>query len=92
MLETNYVRRASDVMRLDGVEADWDVGHDDDRARAIVGFAGVGVAPIVALATHGRDAIGRLAAGSVTVTVARSASCPTLVIGPAFAGVAATVR
>ena len=92
VLETNYVHRAANGLRRDGVEADWDVGHDDDRARAIVSFAAVRVAPIVALATHGRDPIGRLATGSVTVTVARSASCPVLVIGPAFAAVAATVR
>ena len=90
VLETNYVHRMADELRRAGVEADWDVGHDDDRARAIVAFADIRAAPIVALATHGRDALERLRAASVTVTVARSASCPVLVIGPAFAEVATT--
>jgi nucleotide-binding universal stress UspA family protein len=89
VLETGSVQQVADVLQSDGVKADWDVGHGDDRGRAIVDFAASKDAPIIALATHGRDALERLRESSVTVTVARSASCPVLVIGPAFAEVAA---
>jgi hypothetical protein len=90
ILETNYVHHLADVLQREGVDADWNVVHDDDRAQAIVEFAASGEAPIVALATSGRGALDRLRAASVTVTVARSATCPVLVIGPAFAEVAAS--
>ena len=90
ILETNYVHHLADVLHREGVDADWNVGHDDDPAQAIVEFAASGDAPIIALATHGRGALDRLRAASVTVTVARSATCPVLVIGPAFAEVAAS--
>jgi nucleotide-binding universal stress UspA family protein len=89
VLETSSVQHLADVLQRDGVEADWDVGHGDDRGEAIVEFAASKDAPIVALATHGRDTLDRLRESSVTVTVARTASCPVLVIGPAFAEVAA---
>lgn len=92
ILETNYVHHLADELLLGGVEADWDVGHNADRADAIVEFAAFRDAPIIVLATHGRAALDRLRAASVTVTVARSASCPVLVVGPAFADVAAATQ
>ena len=84
VLEANVVRRTGEQLRLAGTAVDWDVGHDDDRARAILRFAASRDAPIVALATHGRHPVDRLSASSVTVTVARSSPCPVLVIGPSY--------
>lgn len=81
-LETNQVHRIADELADRGLDVDWDVGHGDDRAEAIVDFAASRHQPIIALATRGQDPTARLAESSLTVTVTRTAPCPVLVIGP----------
>ncbi len=85
LLETAQLHRAADALKGDGVDVDWDVGHGSNRADAIVEFAAQRPSPIIAIATRGRDAVSRLSSSSLTVTVARTAPCPVLVIGPACA-------
>ena len=66
--------------RYPGQPVQVDVLHDDDPARAIAGYAGGRGDTVVAMATHGRGALGRLALGSVAMTVAHTAACPVLVV------------
>jgi nucleotide-binding universal stress UspA family protein len=57
-----------------------DLLHDGDTARGIARYAGGSGETIVALATHGRGALGRLVLGSVARSVAHRASCPVLLV------------
>ena len=50
---------------------------------AIVEFARREQAPLIAMATHGRTGLRRIAVGSVTTRVVHDASCPILTIRPA---------
>lgn len=84
VFESAYVHRAADTLHQLGIEADWDTGHDRDTARAIVRFAEDRIDPVIAIATHGRHPRQRISDASVTVTVARAAPCPVLVLGPGF--------
>lgn len=84
VLEASYVHRLASHMDAPVHDIDYDVGHDRDRADAILRFAEVRSAPLVAIATHGRHPVDRLSSASVTVAVARAAPCPVIVIGPAY--------
>ncbi|HEX6419004.1 MAG TPA: universal stress protein [Acidimicrobiales bacterium] len=69
-----------------GVTADHRVLHGADVSGAIVRFAASLPASLVALATHGRSGIARVALGSVAMAVVRQAPCPVLVVRPAGIG------
>lgn len=84
VLEASYVHRLASHMDAPAGEIDYDVGHDRDRADAILRFADTRRSPLIAIATHGRHPLDRLSSASVTVAVARGAPCPVLVIGPAY--------
>lgn len=59
----------------------WDVLHDDDPARAIVGLADGGEpVALLVVATRGRGGWSRLVLGSVTESVLRRATVPVLVV------------
>jgi len=57
-----------------------------DVGSAIVEFASARPRALLALATHGRTGLARLAAGSVTMAVVRGAPCPVLTVRPAALG------
>ena len=59
-----------------------DVVHHDDQAAAIASYGGEFGDTVIAVSTHGRGALGRLALGSVARTVAQQAACPVLVVPP----------
>jgi nucleotide-binding universal stress UspA family protein len=84
VLEVSYVHRLASHMDAPADEIDYDVGHDRDRAEAILRFAETRSVPLIAVATHGRHPLDRLSSASVTVGVARGARCPVIVIGPAY--------
>lgn len=69
--ESGYVRRLAN-----GVDANWEVLHGPDAAKTIVQWAG---ASLIAMTTHGRTGISRIALGSVTTSVVRWAEGPVLV-------------
>jgi nucleotide-binding universal stress UspA family protein len=56
--------------------------HSARPADAIIEFAGGRPRAFLALATHGRTGLGRLTAGSVMMSVVRSAPCPVLTLRP----------
>jgi nucleotide-binding universal stress UspA family protein len=67
----------------------WDVVHDEDPARALVGITAETSPPtgLVVVASHGRTGWDRLRLGSVTAAVIHGATAPVLVV-PAAADVA----
>jgi nucleotide-binding universal stress UspA family protein len=80
--ETAYVHRLAERLVRRGVAADWDVARDRHVAAAIVRFATTCSSPLIALTTHGRSGVSRLALGSVAMAVTRLATVPVLVVRP----------
>lgn len=77
------VRRMARKLEQDsGMSADFDVLHSDDPAAAIVDYARIEGAALIALATHGATGPRRIALGSVSMAVVHDASCPVLVVRP----------
>ena len=56
--------------------------HGAEPGSSIADFAAQLPASLVAMATHGRTGLGRLAMGSVAANVVRLSSCPVLVVRP----------
>ena len=65
-----------------GREPQIHVLHGADPGSSITAFAERLPASLVAMATHGRTGVGRLAMGSVAARVVRNAPCPVLVVRP----------
>jgi nucleotide-binding universal stress UspA family protein len=65
-----------------GLEPGWDVVVERKPVEAIVDRAASQPTALVALATHGRTGLARLALGSVAAGVIRNAPCPVLVTRP----------
>lgn len=74
---------AETLLSRDGAGINWDVMHRRDVSDAIVEFARAVPASFIAMATHGRSGVGRLALGSVAAAVVHDAPCPVLVVRPA---------
>jgi nucleotide-binding universal stress UspA family protein len=82
-IEMNAVHAlAESLLSQEGAGINWDVLHSDDAADAIVDYARRLPASLIAMATHGRTGLARLALGSVAVTVVHDAPCPVLVVRP----------
>ena len=83
--ESGYVHRIATEMG-GTMSIGFDVLHDrhpHHPAAAILRYAEALPRPIIAMATHGRTGLRRLAMGSVTMAVVRHATGPVLVIRPA---------
>lgn len=72
-----------------GIEASTKVGIANDAAMEIVRVAEEENVDLIVMATHGRTGWRRLALGSVTDKVARTASCPVLILRNRAANAAA---
>jgi nucleotide-binding universal stress UspA family protein len=70
--------------RLDGsrLEVNWETLHGEHPARTIVEFAQARPSALIAMATRGRGAVGRLLFGSTTMSVVHHAPCPVVVGHP----------
>jgi nucleotide-binding universal stress UspA family protein len=66
----------------EGLTAGWDVVAERKPAEVIVDRAGSMPAALVAMATHGRTGLARMALGSVAAHVVRHAPCPVLLTRP----------
>jgi nucleotide-binding universal stress UspA family protein len=73
---------AESLLSRDGAGINWDVLHRDDAADAIVDYVRDVRASLIAMATHGRTGLARVALGSVTAAVLHNAPCPVLVVRP----------
>ena len=84
--ESNYPAGVARTLgRMMERQVDFDVLHNDDPASAIIDYATNGHAGMIALATHGRTGLRRLAMGSVAIKVVHEATCPVLVSHPKMA-------
>jgi nucleotide-binding universal stress UspA family protein len=82
-IEVSVVHRlAESLLSRDGAGVNWDVLHSDDAAGAIVEYARRLPATLIAMATHGRTGLARIALGSVAAAVVHDAPCPVLVVRP----------
>jgi nucleotide-binding universal stress UspA family protein len=73
---------AESLLNRDSAGVNWDVLHADDTVGAIVDYARRLPASLIAMATHGRTGIARVALGSVVAAVVHDAPCPVLVVRP----------
>ena len=76
-----YLISVANSLRMDGLEVDVETTVGDP-AQKIVAKAKRDHADVIAMATHGRSAIGRGLLGSVTDKVAHSSSTPMLIVRP----------
>lgn len=65
-----------------GVAATYEIIDDGDTSARLASYAAGVPASIVALATHGRTGLARVALGSVATRVVRRSACPVLVVRP----------
>jgi nucleotide-binding universal stress UspA family protein len=83
VVEFSAVRAlAETLLTTDGAGINWDVVHSDHAARAIVDHACRVRASLIAMSTHGRTGLARVALGSVAAAVVHNAPCPVLVVRP----------
>lgn len=80
--ETGYVATIAHGLAQEGIDTTWDVLHDKDPAGAIVRYSSDVPAPVIVMATHGRERLSLATTGSVTGAVMRHARCPVLAIAP----------
>jgi nucleotide-binding universal stress UspA family protein len=84
--EDAYLARVARRLRDNGVPVDWEVLHDTRPAAAIVDQARHHEASLIALSTHGRVGLRRLAIGSVAAKIVHDSPSPTLALRPTSAG------
>ncbi len=75
---------ASDVESITGRRTNYDVLHGDKPAGAIVDHARRRGASFIAMSTHGRSGLSRIAEDSVAMDVVRHAHCPVLLYRPSI--------
>jgi nucleotide-binding universal stress UspA family protein len=78
--ESAAVHRVAEAIGAAGVAVDWEVLHDKHAAHALMAFADAKDCSVVALATHGRDGIKRVALGSVAMHIVRRSPHAALVV------------
>lgn len=81
--EDAYLMRVARRLCDEGVRADWEVLHGTHPAAAIVDHVRHREASLVALSTHDRMGVLRLAIGSVALHVVHDSPTPALVVRPA---------
>ena len=80
VLESNYLARlAHDLDRELPSQVNWDTLHGTHPAVALADVATRLPAAVVAMTTHGRTGLSRVALGSVAMELAHSSPCPVLV-------------
>ena len=81
--ESAHVAHVASELAVDGPDVvNFDVLHGRRPAEAIVDYAKGTGASLIAMATHGRTGLRRLALGSVAMSVVHDAHCPVLVVQP----------
>ncbi len=81
-----YLREVVSELAKRGVRASGHMLVGDDPAVQISAFAAEAGASMIALATHGRSGVLRLALGSIAERLVRIADRPVLLVNPAVAG------
>lgn len=82
ILESAYLhRKAAEIRTASGMEVDWDVLHGE-AADAICRDVGANPETLLALTTHARPALQRIALGSVAGSCVRNSRVPLLIYWP----------
>jgi nucleotide-binding universal stress UspA family protein len=82
-IESQVLERTADPLRASGLAVHTVVRVDTQPARAIVDHANSQAIDLIAMTTHGRGALKRLVAGSVSQRVLRTSHTPVLMFRPA---------
>jgi nucleotide-binding universal stress UspA family protein len=82
VLDSGYVNRISDRLARDGLQGGWEVLRDGDPAGALAAYSRRLPASLVAMTTHGRTGLARLAMGSVAARVVHDSESPLLILRP----------
>ncbi len=82
VVEEGTLMTLARTMEHDGLRVNWEELHGVKPAEAIVDFARVLPASLIAMTTHTRVGLERVVLGSVAMSVVRSAPCPVLVVRP----------
>jgi nucleotide-binding universal stress UspA family protein len=82
VLDSCYVQSVAGRLTRPGHPVEWDVCRDRHPAAVIARYAADRLGALIALTTHGRTGISRMALGSVALDVARRATVPVLVTRP----------
>lgn len=80
--ESAYVRSVAMRVHDAGTATQWEVLHAPDAVDALVTHASRLPATLVAMATHGRTGLARVALGSVAMRMLHHSPCPVLVLRP----------
>lgn len=80
--EDAYLARVASRLRGEGVPVNWDVLLGTNPVAAILDHAGHHGASLMALSTHGRTGLRRIAIGSVALRVVHDSRCAALVLRP----------
>jgi nucleotide-binding universal stress UspA family protein len=82
ILESAYLhRKAAEIKTASGMEVDWEVLHGE-AAGAICRYVGDSPETLLALTTHARPAIQRIALGSIAGSCVRNSRVPLLIYWP----------
>ena len=81
-LVSQELEETADSLRRSGVTVHAHVISDGDPSRAIVDYAREHDTDLIAMTTHGRGAVGRFVAGSVSTAVLHGTHTPTLLYRP----------
>ena len=79
--DDGYVRHVAQGLEREGIRTGWDILHGSDPARSIVAYA-ADHADVIAMATHGRTGVARIALGSVAARVLAGATSALLLMRP----------
>ncbi len=82
VVESSTARRVAADLGALGVSAEWEVLHGAHPAGPIVTHALTLPASVIAMTTHGRTGLARVAVGSTAAQVLHEAPCPVLLMRP----------
>jgi len=80
--DSAYVRRIAEQLAGHGVRAEWDVVRQQSAPEGITSYAADRRAALIAVTTHGRTGLRRVALGSAASDITRRATVPVLVVHP----------
>lgn len=82
VVESGYLAQIGEGLRSEGIDAEWDVLHAKNPAKALVGFREHQPVSLIMITTHARTGLRRVALGSVAMHVTRHATSPVLLYHP----------
>lgn len=78
-IESARLQHFAHELKSTGLNVNWETLHGNDPASSIADFAATRPSPLLAMTTHGRTGLARVAAGSVAMGVVHRAHCPVLI-------------